>query len=111
MTAKVFDRDDLKRACLTALDAVALEHPAGHRGKLAARCVLHTRCLARFLGPVSRCHAVRAPGSNVTAAPAARPGGSAVKSGSMRTVPVNQSPGPFAEGCDPARVIFMSCLF
>ncbi len=43
MTVKAFNRDDLKRACLAALDAVALEHPAGHQGKLAARYVLHTR--------------------------------------------------------------------
>lgn len=42
MTASAFDRDDLKRACLAALDAAAVEHPAGHQGKLAARYVLHT---------------------------------------------------------------------
>ncbi|MCV2866898.1 hypothetical protein [Defluviimonas sp. WL0075] len=42
MTLKTYDRDDLKRACLAALDAVAVEHPAGHQGKLAARYVLHT---------------------------------------------------------------------
>src|SRR5215211_6892798 len=53
------------------------------------------------------CHAVRAPGSNVTAAPAARAGGGAVKSGSMRTVPVNQSGGPLLDGCEPAREMFM----
>jgi hypothetical protein len=29
------------------------------------------------------------------------------KSGSMRTVPVNQSLGPWADGCAPARVIFI----
>jgi hypothetical protein len=40
------------------------------------------------------CHAVRAPGSNVTPAPAARAGSAGLKSGSMRTVPVNQSSGP-----------------
>ena len=28
-------------------------------------------------------------------------------SGSMRTVPVNQSAGPLPDGCDPARVISM----
>src|SRR5205085_2701654 len=54
------------------------------------------------------CHAVRAPGSNVTAFPAARAGAVLGNNGSIRTVPVNQSPGPFAEGCDPLRVIFMS---
>ena len=40
MTQKTMDRADLKRACLVALDAVAVEHPAGHQGKLAARYVL-----------------------------------------------------------------------
>ena len=44
------------------------------------------------------CHAVRAPGSNVTLAPAARAGACAWNSGSMRTVPVNQSAGPLLEG-------------
>ncbi|MCP5389846.1 MAG: hypothetical protein H6915_08775 [Novosphingobium sp.] len=42
MNSKAYDREDLKRACLAALDAVAVEHPAGHQGKLAARYVLHT---------------------------------------------------------------------
>jgi hypothetical protein len=56
------------------------------------------------------CHAVRAPGSKVTAAPAARAGDGAVTNGSMRTVPVNQSAGPLFEGCEPARVTFMICI-
>lgn len=43
MTDKTYKRDDLKRACLAALDAAAVEHPARHQGKLAARYVLHTR--------------------------------------------------------------------
>ena len=47
------------------------------------------------------CHAVRAPGSKVTAAPAARAGDGAVNNGSMRTVPVNQSAGPLPEGFEP----------
>src|SRR6266566_9032532 len=47
------------------------------------------------------CQAVRAPGSNVTFAQATRAGSGAWNSGSMRTVPVNQSAGPFVEGCDP----------
>src|SRR5215208_1898226 len=51
------------------------------------------------------CHAVRAPGSNVTALPAARAGAFAAKRGSIRTVPVNQSPGPFPEGCEPLLLI------
>src|SRR5436190_7158561 len=56
------------------------------------------------------CHAVRAPGSKVTVAPATRAGAGAVKSGSMRTVPVNQSAGPLFEGCEPARVMVMEAF-
>lgn len=41
------------------------------------------------------CHAVRPPGSNVTLALPTRPGSGVSKSGSIRTVPVNQSLGPF----------------
>src|SRR3979411_2885823 len=51
------------------------------------------------------CHAVRAPGSNVTIAPAARAGALGWNNGSMRTVPVNQSPGPFVDACDPTLLI------
>src|SRR6266550_1642071 len=52
------------------------------------------------------CHAVRAPGSNVTLAPAVRAGAFAENSGSMRTVPVNHSGGPLLEGCDPTLVMW-----
>src|SRR6185369_17701812 len=51
------------------------------------------------------CHAVRAPGSNVTFAPTARAGSGGLNSGSMRTVPVKYSAGPLPEGCDPLRLI------
>jgi hypothetical protein len=51
------------------------------------------------------CHAVRAPGSNVTVAADARAGGVASNSGSMRTVPVNQSSGPFLDSCEPTFLI------
>src|SRR5215831_14174601 len=51
------------------------------------------------------CQAVRAPGSNVTLAPLTRAGSGALNSGSMRTVPVNHSPGPLPEGCVPFRLI------
>jgi hypothetical protein len=34
------NRDDLKAACVRHLDERAIEHPAGHQGKLAARYVL-----------------------------------------------------------------------
>src|SRR5580704_7907274 len=54
------------------------------------------------------CHAVRAPGSNVTHAPAIRAGAGAVNKGSIRTVPVNQSAGPLLEGCEP--FLLMSIL-
>src|SRR5437667_12301411 len=43
------------------------------------------------------CQAVRAPGSNVTFAQTMRAGSGAWNSGSMRTVPVNQSAGPFVD--------------
>src|SRR5919198_6466310 len=56
------------------------------------------------------CHAVRAPGSNVTLAPAPRAGGDAWNSGSIRTVPVNQSSGPLPDGCEPTRLISMKSL-
>ena len=51
------------------------------------------------------CHAVRAPGSNVTLAPTARAGAFAWNKGSMRTVPVNQSADPLLEGCEPLRLM------
>ena len=50
------------------------------------------------------CHAVRAPGSNVTLAPTTRAGSGAWNSGSMRTVPVKYSAGPLPEGCEPLRL-------
>jgi hypothetical protein len=58
------------------------------------------------------CHAVRAPGSNVTLAPTARAGAFGWNKGSMRTVPVKYSAGPLLEGCDPLRFISMlnSCI-
>src|SRR6266700_5258360 len=51
------------------------------------------------------CQAVRAPGSNVTLAQATRAGSGAWNSGSIRTVPVNQSAGPSPDGCEPIRLI------
>src|SRR6266581_8917746 len=54
------------------------------------------------------CQAVRAPGSNVTLAQRTRAGSGASKSGSMRTVPVNQSVGPLFDGCDPLLLISIS---
>src|SRR5438132_1208664 len=51
------------------------------------------------------CQAVRAPGSNVTLAPAARAGAFAWNNGSMRTVPVNQPAGPLVDGCEPILLI------
>src|SRR5262245_19240857 len=55
-------------------------------------------------------HAGRAPDSTVTLAPPAGAGAGAVNSGSIRTVPVNQSADPLLEGCEPARVMFMVVL-
>src|SRR5450432_2367108 len=54
------------------------------------------------------CQAVRAPGSNVTLAPRTRAGSGASNSGSIRTVPVNQSVGPLLEGCEPLLLISIS---
>src|SRR6266446_2080528 len=50
------------------------------------------------IGPPQRC---AHPSSDVTLAAATRAGSGAWNSGSMRTVPVNQSAGPLFEGCDP----------
>src|SRR5438309_3580742 len=53
------------------------------------------------------CHAVRAPGSNVTLAPSARAGAFAWNRGSIRTVPVKYSAGPLPEGCEPFRLMYI----
>src|SRR3954451_15662180 len=57
------------------------------------------------------CHSVRAPGSNVTLAPAARAGAVAWNRESMRTVPVNHLAGPLPEGCEPFLLISILDLF
>ena len=44
-------------------------------------------------------------------APATRAGAAAWNRGSMRTVPVNQSPGPLLDGCEPMRLISIIVLF
>src|SRR3954449_11730373 len=54
------------------------------------------------------CHALRAPGSKVTLAHETRAGGGGAFNGSIRTVPVNQSAGPFIDACDPGRLSSMS---
>jgi hypothetical protein len=51
------------------------------------------------------CHAVLAPGSNVTLAAAPRLASLASNKGSIRTAPVNQSSGPLPEGFEPTLVI------
>jgi hypothetical protein len=53
------------------------------------------------------CQAERAPGSKVTLAHETREGAGALLSGSIRTVPVKYSSGPFIEGCEPTR---LSCM-
>src|SRR5436190_1127798 len=55
------------------------------------------------------CHAVRAPGSNVTLALDVRAGVFASNKGSIRTVPVNQSAGPLLDGCEPFLLISILC--
>src|SRR5207302_4236601 len=57
------------------------------------------------------CQAVRAPGSNVTLAPATRAGSDAWNNGSIRTVPVNQSAGPLFDGCEPLLLISIMIPF
>src|SRR5579885_858861 len=54
------------------------------------------------------CQAVRAPGSNVTAAQYTRAGSCASCNGSSRTSPVNHSVGPFLDGWEPAFLISTS---
>ena len=46
-------------------------------------------------------------GSNVTLAPCTSAGADAWNRGSIRTIPVNHSAGPFADGCKPTRLISM----
>src|SRR5436305_13997504 len=53
------------------------------------------------------CHAVRAPGSNVTLELLARAGSGVWNRGSMRTVPVKYSAGPLPEGCEPLLLMSM----
>ncbi|ETD86395.1 hypothetical protein U716_03280 [Rhodobacter capsulatus B6] len=43
MTEAAMARADLKRACLAMLDAMAIEHPAGHQGVYVARYLLVSR--------------------------------------------------------------------
>src|SRR5438105_2028754 len=56
------------------------------------------------------CHAVRAPGSNVTLTPSARAGLLVWKRGSIRTLPVKFAAGPLTEACEPLLLmsIFLS---
>lgn len=42
MTTVELTRAELKAACLELLDRAAVEHPAGHQGKLAARYILRS---------------------------------------------------------------------
>jgi hypothetical protein len=56
------------------------------------------------------CHAVRAPGSNVTLAPRTRAGSGASTKVLIRTFPVNQSARPFVDVCESDRLISMSKL-
>src|SRR6266496_1242862 len=56
------------------------------------------------------CHAVRAPGSNVTLTPTTRAGSGASNRGSMRTAPVKYSVGPFPEGCEPLLLMSICCI-
>ena len=57
------------------------------------------------------CHAVRAPGSNVTVPPLACEGSSASNSISTRTSPVKFASGPGRTGREPARVMTIRLRF
>src|SRR4029077_19231526 len=57
------------------------------------------------------CQAVRAPGSNVTKPPPARAGSVPRNGVSTRTDPVKCSAGPFRDGCELLRVIFIVSFF
>lgn len=48
MTDARADRKALKNSCLELLDSVAVEHPAGHQFKLAARYVIISRAGERI---------------------------------------------------------------
>lgn len=48
MTAAIMTRHELKAECLAMLDQNAVQHPAGHQGKLAARYVLRSEAGARI---------------------------------------------------------------
>jgi hypothetical protein len=50
------------------------------------------------------------PRVNVTVAPLTRAGAAVLNGASTRTVPVKYSAGPFAEGCEPFRLISMRHL-
>src|SRR5947199_10319718 len=54
------------------------------------------------------CHAVRAPGSNVTLAPTALAGFLGWNRGSPRTAPASNSADSVAEACEPLRLITIS---
>jgi len=68
-------------------------------------------CMIKVCPSGCVCQAVLAPGSNVTLAAAPRLASLALNNGSIRTAPVNQSAGPFAEGCAPVLVISMANCF
>src|SRR5712692_11151146 len=61
----------------------------------------------RFCPSGCVCHALRAPGSNVTLAPSARAGSCASNRGSMRTLPVKYSADPLPDGCEPILLMSM----
>src|SRR5687767_5590121 len=67
----------------------------------------HPDVTIRFCPSEWVCHAVRAPGSNVTLAARARAGSGASNNGSIRTLPVKYSAGPLVEGCEPHRRRFI----
>jgi len=78
--------DNVARQDLLNPPALALRKPAA--------CRHDQRVTERMRVPGG----ARAPGSKVTLEPLTRAGWGALNRGSIRTVPVNQSAGPFADG-------------
>ena len=74
--------------------------------RIAGQCFFSKTSLATDIAVHAgwACHAVRAPGSNVTRAPDVRDGSFASNSGSTRAEPLKFSPGQRMPSCDRVRL-------
>ena len=91
----------VREMCIFARQNVVKDPPFSNLDLVSCRNLLI------YFGPLLQKRAVRAPGSNVLLAPCTSAGSGARNSGSMRTVPVNHSDGPFAEACVPTFLVSM----